>query len=56
MIPKVKSWKVTFVKEDGTVLSTVVDTINKRFARSFANERLGYPAYFSKEIRVSLVK
>ena len=56
MIPQVRSWKVKFYKHDGTVLSVVVDTINKKFARWMANEQLGYPAYDSKKINVSLVQ
>ena len=56
MIPKVKSWKVTFYKHDGTVLTTIVDTINKRFARWMANENLGYPAFDSSKVSVGLVK
>lgn len=55
MIPKVYDWKVTFYKHDGTVVSTVVSCV-KRFAKSIANEELGYIAFDSKKITVSLVK
>ena len=44
MIPKIKSWKVTYYAADGdTVCSVVVDTINKNFARWLANDKCGYP-------------
>ncbi len=56
MIPKVKTWKVTFVLLDGTVLTKTVDTINRRFAKSLANEALGYPSWNSTKISVSLVR
>ncbi len=55
MIPSPKNWKVTFYKEDGTVVSTVVTCV-KRFATMIANEQLGYPAYYSKKITVGLVR
>ena len=55
MIPVSRNWKVTFYKHDGSVISTEVTCV-KRFAKSFANENLGYPAYDSKKITISLVK
>ena len=55
MIPTPRNWKVTFYKTDGTTVSAVVTCV-KRFAKSIANEELGYPAYISKKITVGLVK
>ena len=64
-IPQPRNWKVTFfIKEDRetgvgmshhTKLSTVVFCV-KRFAKSIANEKLGYPAYRAYKISVGLVK
>jgi hypothetical protein len=56
MIPKVKSWKVTFTLLDGTVLTTTVRTINKRFAKMSANEALGYPSIHSQKVAVSVLR
>lgn len=56
MIPKVKSWQVKFVLTDGTVLTKTVDAVNKRFAKSLANEALGYPSWNSEKITVSLLR
>lgn len=55
MIPEPRNWKVTFFKNDGTTVSTVVTCV-KRFATMLANEELGYPAYGSKKITVGLVR
>jgi hypothetical protein len=56
MIPKVKTWKVSFKLVDGTVLTTTVRTINKRFARMSANEALGYPLWNAEKVTVGLVR
>lgn len=56
MIPKVKTWKVTFTLDDGTVLFTTVQTVNKMIAKMLANEELGYPSIHSKKITVGLVR
>ena len=56
MIPKVKTWKVSFTLKDDRVLTTTVNTINKRFAKSIANETLGFPLWFSKKVTVGLVR
>jgi len=56
MIPKVKSWKVTFTLKDGKVLTTNVRTINKRFAKMSANESLGFPLWYAKKVTVSVVR
>ena len=60
MIPKVKTWQVKFwTMQDsrwyGRVLTARVETINKRFARMYANEMLGYPAIHSHKITVGLI-
>jgi hypothetical protein len=55
MIPIARKWKVTFYKHDGTVVSTTVLCV-KRFAKSFANEELGYPAFYSHKITVGLIR
>ena len=55
MIPKPRNWKVTFYKQDGEVLVGYVFCV-KRFAKSLANEDLGYPAFDSKKITVSLCR
>jgi len=55
MIPEPRNWKVTFYKNDGTVVSIVVNCV-KRFATMIANEELGYRAYGSKKITVGLVR
>lgn len=55
MIPKSRNWKVTFYKYNGDTISTQVLCV-KRFAKSIANEQLGYPAYDSKRITVGLVR
>ena len=54
MIPQPRNWKVTFYKGK-EVHSTTVWCV-KRFAKSLANEKLGYIAFFSDKITVSLVK
>ena len=56
MIPKVKTWKVSFTLKDDRVLTTTVNTINKRFAKSIANETLGFPLWFSKKVTVGLIR
>lgn len=56
MIPKVKSWKVTFKMKDGRVLTTTVRTINKRFARMSANEALGFPLWYAEKVTVGLIR
>lgn len=55
MIPKARLWRVKFFKSDGRWDSTVVRCV-KRFAVSYANELLGYPAYDSVKVTVGLVK
>lgn len=60
MIPKVKTWQVTYWTAQnspwrGRVLKARVQTINKRFAQWEANERLGYPALFSSKVTVGLI-
>ena len=55
MIPRPRNWKVTFYKHNGTVVSTIVTCV-KRFAKSIANENMGYPAYDSSKITVGLVR
>jgi hypothetical protein len=55
MIPKPRNWKVTFYKNDGAILVGQVFCV-KRFAKSLANEYLGYPAYDSKKITVGLLR
>lgn len=59
MIPQVNNWKVTFTKNDGTTVSTVVTCV-KRFAKWQANIKLGHPMarpnLFSEKIKVSLVR
>lgn len=55
MIPISRNWKVTFFKHDGSVVSIEILCV-KRFAKSFANEALGYPAFDSHKITVGLVK
>jgi hypothetical protein len=55
-IPKVRTWKVTFIRFNGDKSVQIVDTINKRFAKWIANERAGYPAYDCREIKIALVK
>ena len=54
MIPQPRNWKVTFYKGK-EVHSTTVWCV-KRFSKSLANEKLGYIAFFSDKITVSLVK
>lgn len=59
MIPKVKDWRVTFYKADGTIYkTTVVTTITKRFARWFATEECGFPIAMghAEKVTVSLVR
>lgn len=56
MIPQVKTWRVTFTLLDGTILSKTVDAVNKRFAKSLANEALGYPSWNSIKITVGLIR
>jgi hypothetical protein len=56
MIPKVRTWKVSFTLDDSTVLTTTVNTASERFAKSAANEELGYPILRSKKVTVELVK
>lgn len=54
MIPKVQTWIVRFYK-DGKVFHTEeVDTINKRFAYSFANEQSGYKSQYADRVTVAL--
>ena len=40
MIPKVKPWKVTYYWRNHYLFSVIVDTINKRFARWEADNRV----------------
>ncbi len=54
-IPPVRQWRVRFYAGDRLIVSTVVETINKWFARQLANEACGYPAIRSDKITVSLV-
>jgi len=59
MIPKVRDWKVRYLKNDGSlVCETVVATINKRFAQWQAQEDLGYPLVLrgADKVTVSLVR
>jgi len=61
MIPKVKTWQVKYwTMQDsrwyGRVLTARVETINKRFAKMYANEALGYPAIHSHKVTVGLIK
>ncbi len=61
MIPKVKTWQVKYwTMQDsrwyGRVLTARVETINKRFAKMYANEMLGYPAIHSHKVTVGLIK
>lgn len=55
MIPTPHNWKVTFHLINGEKVSHTVFCV-KRFAKSFANEALGFPAYYSKKIVVGLQK
>lgn len=63
MIPKARNWRVTFFithrTDDGVSFQTKV-SVNvvcvKRFAKSIANELLGYPAFRSHKITVGLIK
>ncbi len=60
MIPKVKTWQVKYwTMQDsrwyGRVLTSRVQTINKRFAKMMANEALGYPAIHSHKITVGVI-
>jgi hypothetical protein len=55
-IPSVRPWRVRFHQMDGSIKETVIETINKHFARWIANERLGFPSRSSKKVTVSLAK
>lgn len=65
MIPKSRNWKVTFYlypdyaaqigRGKDNKLSIVILCV-KRFAKSIANEQLGYPAYNSYKVTVGLVR
>ena len=56
MIPQVRKWRVKYWSKGKVTHSAIVDTINKRFAKWIANEKLGYPAFKSDKITVSLAK
>lgn len=55
LIPQVAKWRVRFYDGKTIIADTVVDTINKRFARWLANQECGYPALRSTRITVSKV-
>ncbi len=55
-IPPVRKWCVRFYRAGTLVAESVVETINKRFARWEANERNGYIAATCDRITVSLTK
>lgn len=55
MIPKPLDWKVTFYKNDGSIVSTVVLCV-KRFAVMCAQDKIGYHAYDSKKVTVGLIR
>jgi len=61
MIPKVKTFQVKYwTRQDsrwyGRVLVARIQTINKSFAKYYANEALGYPAIHSTKITVGVIK
>jgi hypothetical protein len=56
MIPPVRTWNVRFYNHGRVTHQAYVNTINKRFARWIANERLGYPGINSDRCVISLVK
>ena len=59
MIPKVRDWRVKFIKADGTIYKEViVTTINKRFARWQGAIDCGYPLVMgnAEKVTVSLMR
>lgn len=55
MIPTSRKWKVTFFLKDGSKKSIEVFCV-KRFAKSIANQCLGYPLWDSIKVTVGLMK
>ena len=58
MIPKVRPWKVTYYSKDRLLFSVIVNTINKRFAKWGADDRVrGLKSYrYTDKITVSVIK
>jgi hypothetical protein len=55
MIPKSRKWKVTFFMADGSKKAIEVLCV-KRFAKSIANQCLGYPLWDSTKVTVGLIR
>lgn len=56
MIPKVKTWKVTFTMNDGSVRSAEVYAPTKMLAKMVGNQALGYASFNSKKVTVSALR
>ncbi len=55
MIPTSRKWKVTFFMNNGTTRSIEVLCV-KRFAKSIANQCLGYPMWDATKVTVGLMR
>ncbi len=55
MIPQSRKWKVTFFMADGSKKAIEVLCV-KRFAKSIANQCLGYPLWDATKVTVGLMK
>lgn len=55
MIPKVKTWKVSFTLRDGTTRFTTVQAPTKLLARMSADRWLGYPSLHSKKVTATVI-
>lgn len=58
MIPKVRPWKVTYYWRNHYLFSVIVDTINKRFAKWEADDRVrGLKSYaYADRVTVGLIR
>ena len=56
MIPKVKTWKVSFAMRDGTTRFTTVQAPTKLLARMSADRWLGGPSLHSKKITATVIR
>lgn len=55
MIPKIKTWKVSFAMRDGTTRFTTVQAPTKLLARMSADRWLGGPSLHSKKITATVI-